>query len=79
MQELWALALSTARWIRLIKHGLNPADLFRQDQPAGAGVGLNLLARLSAGSLDLAEGLWWAGGKHAVLKPVLEADQAKQT
>lgn len=71
------MALSTARWIRLIKHGVNPTDLFRQVQPAGA-VGLNLLARLSAGSLDLAVGLRWAGGEHAELKPALEADQAKQ-
>lgn len=65
--ELWALALSSVRWIRLVKHGVEPTDLFRQVQPDRAGVCLNPPGRTAwAGCQQAAwtqpRGSWWAGG-----------------
>lgn len=58
MLELWALALSRVRWIRLVKHGVNPTDLFWQVQPDRAGGRLKPPGRAAQ---TQPWGSWWAG------------------
>lgn len=55
--ELWALALSSDRQTRLVKHGVNPRDLLWQVQPDRAGECLNLLAELPGQAVSQQPGL----------------------
>lgn len=77
--ELWASALSSAGWIRLVKCGVEPTDLFWQVQPDRAAVCLNPLALLPGQAVSRQPGLGHVDGGgqeagHAVPKTACSAD-----